>query len=537
MSWSKEWPVAAFEHYMYADDRPGHPMNFFWRATFAGVIDFDVFAAAVQIAADSHPLVKARIKGEKRSATRDLRWTLEDAGDVPVYQMPELSDVSVPGDRDGINLQSEPGMRFFVWQKGAAATVLMQIHHATADGAGSAKFLDDVLCCYDSLKRASLPEQISRPSADLRLMAGRGEFHMTSVLRRRQAILDVKRILGFFRRFPAPLKSRSVESFAPGQDLPFPAMLGSELSFDELRRLKTNAKRSDATVNDLLLHSAFLALHALNLRTGAPKTIRIAMPINMRRHTDHAMPSANIVSMCFLDRSGGLLNDPGALLESIRRETAVIKENYLGYALIRVAELFGRFRGGMQMLLTPRWPWRCATSAVVSNCGEPVKWSKLPRSEFGEMMSGGLILKELAGVPPIRPFTAVSIGAVTYAGRLRLTLHFDPREIVAEDAAWTLDRIMTHLKADVQPNTVEEGGQPLPDTLVAAHRKKRVGATSLRSLPIGKNVRPHLDFLGSPVPMASSGFLTQETLPVDPIQSVMSESSGAHGAENSEVLS
>ena len=49
-------------------------------------------------------------------------------------------------------------------------------------------------------------------------------------------------------------------------------------------------------------------------------------------------------------------------------------------------------------------------------------------------------------LPPIRPLTCASFSASTYAGRLSINLHFDPRGLSEETSGRLLDTLLAHLR-------------------------------------------------------------------------------------------
>jgi hypothetical protein len=151
------------------------------------------------------------------------------------------------------------------------------------------------------------------------------------------------------------------------------------------------------------------------------------MPVNLRRPADAALSAANSVGMAFLDRSARhCAADPDQLLADVIRETQEIKTSLFGGPLLRVAACLGRWPGGLCQMMTPRWPFSCGATAVLSNLGTVLTQSPLPRDERGQLQTGGLTLLRLELLPPVRPGTVVALGVVTYAGRMTISVRHDP---------------------------------------------------------------------------------------------------------------
>ena len=71
---------------------------------------------------------------------------------------------------------------------------------------------------------------------------------------------------------------------------------------------------------------------------------------------------------------------------------------------------------------------KCMSSCVFSNLGVILNRTPLPRKD-GKLAIGKLVLENVDFVAPLRPMTAAAFCVYTYAGRLTLNLHFDPRSI------------------------------------------------------------------------------------------------------------
>jgi NRPS condensation-like uncharacterized protein len=448
---------------MLADDRTAWPMSFYLRLVFSGELDRADFREAVQKALTRHPLLRSKLVGDAKGRTARLRWE-----EVPVdlsalvrfaREEKDDEDAAESSSHDfarAIDLAEGPGFRLYVRESSGTVTVLAQFHHSATDGTGGLRFLEDVMALYKSMAEGSMA--CLRPLST-ELLEGRGRFHFGIWALTLRILKDLARAWLFFRNVPKAIAlppKRVGASRAASPDGPASVMHG--FSRVETAALRAMAKARGVTVNDLLLRDLFVAVDLWNRAHGPARPIRLAMAMSMRRATDDAMPAANVVSMCFLDRKDHELADPAVLLASVQRETRYIKANDMGMTLVRVAALLGRVPRGLGLLMTPRYPWLCHASAVLSNLGEPYKETRIERDEDGRLDLGGLRLETVELLPPIRPHTLASFGVVTEAGRLSVTLHYDDRSLDAGQAAELLETFVREVrKAVILPQAAESG--------------------------------------------------------------------------------
>ena len=67
-------PIAVFEHYMLADDRPCYPMTCHIRFWFSGRFDRDNFTIALKSILQRHPIFQMTIDGSPEKKTKDIFW-------------------------------------------------------------------------------------------------------------------------------------------------------------------------------------------------------------------------------------------------------------------------------------------------------------------------------------------------------------------------------------------------------------------------------------------------------------------------------
>jgi hypothetical protein len=119
-----------------------------------------------------------------------------------------------------------------------------------------------------------------------------------------------------------------------------------------------------------------------------------------------------------------------------------IKKGKQGLAFI-LGLMLGRIvRGGLFGVCRAR---RCHATAVLSNPGRVFASGPL-RSDTGQVTLGSLVLETLDFLTPVRPKTNVAFATFSYAGRLHVTLHYDPLTIGVSLAQTLLDEFMRELR-------------------------------------------------------------------------------------------
>lgn len=469
---------------MFADDSPGYPACFYLRFALRGRLDPRRLAEAGKLALARHPLLRARLVGEAVAVGETLRWEVDEA----TFELPV-----VWGTPDGASIDPTRALalRLFVEDETEAARLTLQVHHAACDGVGASTFVVDLLRAYDAGAAAfTVGDATATEATRVAWLERRGGSHLLTTERRARLAKDLARIWLYFRRFPQPLAPSPV---LDGAEPARPASVARRLADAEVASLRAAARRVGATFNDLLLTAAFLALDGWNRDQGGRRPLRLVLPINMRLIGDRDMPAANVVSMCFLDRQGTALDDAEALLKGVVAETSFIKSHRMGHALIGVAAALSRVRGGLKALMTRRWPWATAASAVISNLGAPFASAKLPTDSQGRLVAGGLTLDWVEFLPPIRPGMSLAIGVLTYGGATAFAAHYDASQLAAQDVSAITSAFLARLSA------VPTGPEPQVQSfaaLIEKHTARRLQGASFRSLPIGKHVaataRPEL---------------------------------------------
>ena len=425
------------ESLFIADDRPDYPMAFIVQMTFSGNVNRAGFESALPAALARHPLLKSH----RQLAKQGLPCWVPAPATMPVVDWGNESDPVEMPQGESINLEIEVGLRIWIREGSGATLITMQFHHSCCDGIGGYRFIGDLLALYGQISGLDASRYELAP-LDLDLLRNR-KMRMTEFAFRGKTWQlhwrCWKEIAKLFRKKISPLAPPAIAP-VESERAAYPQIVVTSFDRETYTRLTNAANEKQIGINDWLIASLFKTLHDWNVQSKSPANttwIRIMMPTDMRDAEDYAMPAANIVSYTFLSRRMHESRCSKSLVDGIRRETDLIKNERRGL-------LFGDTLGGAMQY---RWilPFmasskRCLATAVLSNAGDPSKRfnAKLPRDK-GRIVAGNLVLENIIGVPPLRINTHASISIITYMRKLEICMRCCPRMFGTDDAKRLID--------------------------------------------------------------------------------------------------
>jgi len=436
-------PLAPFEHYMLTDHRPAYPMEFFLRLRFTGCFDHATLDAALSAALPRHPLLAARVQRHGR------RWFWEPAASEPTIDWRNESPAEALPHCDPLDVRSGPGLRVIALQASGRTDLTIQVHHTCSDGLGMLRFLDDVLICY-AQHRGILPPS-ALPPLDLESLRDRGKLAVAAGAGPGALLGQVVALAGIYRfllRRCEPLAGAFWGTDDDRCPADYPASLTRRLEASETAALLDAARTQGVTVNDLLIREFFLASagHYRSRSSDRERArFRACVPVNLRPADTGPGSAANVVSYVFLDRYLKETRHPQRLLHSICGEMRRIKRWRLGLTFALSLALCHRVPGMVAWMCRRR---HCRATGLITNLGTVFARSPLA-DERGRLALGETVLEEVEVFGTWRPLTAVAIAALSYAGRLALTLHYDPRVISADEATEFIDQFTAGLRRSI----------------------------------------------------------------------------------------
>lgn len=437
--------LTATEELLFLDDRPAYPSCCFVRAEFSGCFDRSTLEAAIRTALRQHPLLTARV------ARRGSQWIwvpVDNPQTVIGWMAKPTGDGLPPAKR--IDLTEEIGIRFQVLLDVAASTLILQFHHAACDGVGIFQFLHDLLVAYASaLSHSTNETDVTKP--DPKRLARRGTFGLTMAERIGMVplqIINLWEARQFVYRLPAPLipyRAAPNNSSVPSS---YPAAISARLTSEETAALRRTAKQLGVTINDLLLRDTFLACDEWRKLRGGHRSedwLRMAVPMNLRKRHDHLRSAANVVSILCLDRGDADFDDPSSFLGGLHDEIARDQRRKMGFTFPLATALCRHLPGGLKKHI---WADKCLTSTFLSNLGVMYEHSPL-QSSSGLLVAGDMTLESLELLPPLRPYIAAGFAVGTYADRLWIALHYDPRPSTQAEAQDLMAILLQRIRSSI----------------------------------------------------------------------------------------
>ncbi len=434
------------EECLYWQDQPAYPWSWFVRLRFSGCLDRPAFEAAVATALARHPLLTAKVG---TVAGRQLHWfPVDDAEPVICWETGPMGGPLPPATHQ--DLQREIGIRFHIRTDGKASELTIQFQHTCCDGIGGGIFIEDLLLAY-ALAFGDPSGQLELRPLDPCKLHSRGRYGLTALALLKMAPQQFKFLLGGWRlimRSPAPLLPHQVCLTDDSPPKGYPATLHYVFDEESTIRGRRTSQRLGVTLNDLLVRDLFLALVEWRSRQNIDddgRWLRMAIPLNLRTDGDRLLSAVNVISNAFLDRRGPDFADADRLLQSVHKEMALIKRWRLGLVFVFLAKAFRWLPGGLEKRIRAD---ACVMSCMLSNLG--TSFVHLPLSDRnGRAVAGNVTLEGIDFVPPTCPYSCVTVGVVTCAGRLGLTLHYDPRPLSEGQAADLLDTYVRRIRASI----------------------------------------------------------------------------------------
>jgi NRPS condensation-like uncharacterized protein len=443
-------PLAPMEEYLLLDESPAFPMNFFGRFRFSGHFDRAVFESVLSDVVARNPLLSAIIL-ERRPGC--VEW-IESKYSGPVVRWLSLEASRDELQYSAIDIRSECGLRLFIIEEEKTTELVTQTHHACCDGLGGLYFIEDLLTAYTLAMGKGSKKTVMRP-LDKKLLLRRATFGLTPWKFLRMAHKQAVGLLGarqFLMRSPAPLIPH--EPAHPAETLPenYPLAVTRRLDRAATSALRRAAREAGVTQNDFLLRDLFLAMDHWRKKYNIGNSsdwLRLSVPINLRTAKDRQMPTANLVSMIFLDRRPAQFGSPKHLLKTINAEMDLIKRLQLGLTFVLSLSVLRKIPGIIKRMVRAD---RCRATAVMTNLGRVFTHLPLPRSD-GRIVAANVVLEGIELIAPIHPYTCASLAVFIYAHRLYVTLHYDPRVMSSNRAEDLIDTYMDFLQATAQSSS------------------------------------------------------------------------------------
>ncbi len=441
-------PMMAFEHYMYADDRPTHSMVVQMRFWFSGHFQREHFVSALSQTLMRNRMFQMKLSGKPGARTSKIKWIEEPSLTLPFITWASLEDaISDPSHLTHINLEKEIGLRFLIRDNSksepevadAKTELVAQFHHSVCDGVGMLLFIEELLIHYSSL--SGIANHPLRP-IDPTLFSYRGDFWLTKADWKNRFFKDLQRAFNYFKFLAQPLAHPQIQTGDLTSRADIFASERHVFSAATMKNIRHTARSIQVTVNDVLLHELFHTLSTWNKSLGRIRNkIRIALATSLRTEQDTRQSCLNIVSMVFLHKSHQDVSSKN-LLAGIVAETRDVKQNRMGITLARFMGWCGKIPLAIKLFMDLPY---CSATAVLTNLGATLSNSSLV-DESGKLTVGPLRLEGYELLPPVRPRTSASFAINYYAGQLSVSLRFDSTRLTRATAISLLERYCQRLE-------------------------------------------------------------------------------------------
>lgn len=429
------------------------PLHVGWTMRFAGTAP-SLAALRRHIDGRLHTLPRFRRRVvEPALGLGDPHWA-DDAGFDVARHVHALRLAAPAGPRElrdlaGVLLAAPLDRRRPLWRmtlvtglQGGGFALAGQAHHALVDGVAALEVAALVLDPAETIAPEGRPAGGWTPAAAPSPAGALGSAVRRRVGDRGAAARAVPQAAGIARAAGALL----LPAASTGLERSLTRERRAAFATAPLDDVRAAAHLHDATVNDALLAASAVALGAALIRRGErPASVRALVPASTRGTSEDAADLGNRISFLAVDLPLGE-PDPARVLRTVRSRTRSRKaagDAGAGDALLRSADL-----------LPP-----AGRAAAARAAARAARFTLVVSSVTGPAEPLALLGRELTGAWPAVPLLdghALSIGAVSYAGRLHAGVYADAEVVpdaaeIARDLERALDALRTAPPATATP--------------------------------------------------------------------------------------
>jgi NRPS condensation-like uncharacterized protein len=392
-------------------DREEEPWSVHLEIRVEGHVDGQRLDAAVREAALRHPIARARLG---RSRFTDVRYDWEIADELEDVELAEV-DCATAGEVDVAreellsrtpSLDTPGPFSLLLAHEPDGDRIVLNLRHAAGDGLAALRLMGSISRAYGG-EADPLPPEDPLEVRDIGSLAGVGS--VKERIARGRAMLDY---LG--RGLSAPARiARDTDGDSPGYGF-------ERVAFepDEVRRV-VERRTGGATVNDVLLGALAVAVRRWNEEHGeSTGAVYLMMPINLRPPEWKFEVVGNFASYVSVRVGGSDHETLEAAVESAAASTSRIKEGGVAGLIVELVDPPTLLPTGLKRRMQDLIPLTgniVVDTAVLSNLGRI--------DEVPHLGDAGAV-REVWFSPPGRMPLGASLGAVTLAGRLFLTLRY-----------------------------------------------------------------------------------------------------------------
>jgi NRPS condensation-like uncharacterized protein len=397
-------PFSVVDEIMGFADSPQYPVSVHIEVKAPGQLNAEKMQAAVHAALDMHPLARAR-KLPPKPRDKQLFWEITPTpGSDPFLVIEGGSEAGVSRARNQllslqVPLHDSPPLRVWLVRCDSGDHLILNVHHAAADGIGTLRFLRSILHAYNDQ-----PDE----TADVDALEVRDLHQLYSAS---NLVAQTRRLKSFASSMQAQMKENTPISANDGLDSTGYGCFHLTLEAEDVATLNPK-KHTAGTFNDLLVAAMHAAVEIWNERQGDDSDIlKVTSPVNLRPKEWWFEVFGNF-AMAFATHTTPVDREsPAQLMTTITDQSRVAKEK--GFAEAMLVGL------GMNTKL-PVW----VKNLMFSNPGEkaPVGITLTNAGRIGEELSFGDDGEavEVWMSPPAAMPDGLGLGITNYNGKIHL---------------------------------------------------------------------------------------------------------------------
>jgi hypothetical protein len=435
------------ERFMIWDDSRNYPKRFRICMQFDGEIEGPRLRQSVEVAVRRHAMLLAR----PDHAIHPKFWILDEKPSFQFAWGRGSFELAPEGFEKHWNKPEEfVALRVWGSNEVGQANLVLDFHHANCDGLGARMFLRDLMLAYDFFTEQALrgvrgetllikdelveeQEKLEWPQLAPMELQNRDSFYRPQSETDSRPTTIWEKIVHAYRfhvlgpvAISAVKRDKRMRAGAAGNAV---AYLHRTLSQDMTSQIMGACERRGERFNEVAIALLLRTIANWNIQHGRSKPkhrLRVLVPTDLRTLRDRTLPAANRFSFAFVGAHIGETGDWTQIHGLTRKHMELIRGLRLGIDFVDILGLIQTIPFISRIArFSLRIPLPMAT-AVLTNLGDVTRrHRKRYASEDGIPVIGGLVLKSIVGVPPLRPKTALGIGLSQAAGKLAIGASID----------------------------------------------------------------------------------------------------------------
>jgi NRPS condensation-like uncharacterized protein len=410
-------PFSAVDEALDLADSAHYPVNVHIEAKAGGHLDAEKLRAAVQSAMQTHPLARA-FKVPPEPKDKVVYWEVSETTGVDPFLVVEGGDgAGVDRARSQllsiqVPLHEAPPLRVWLVRCDSGDHVILNVHHAAADGIGTLRFLRSILRAYNN-------EEDQTGDVDALDARDLDQYYGASSRTEKS-----KRLMSFLSAMRRQMAEHTGVSKCGAIQRSGYGCYHLTLDAEEVAELNPK-EHVEATFNDLLVGALHRTVEDWNdSQEDGTELVRIMSPVNLRPKEWWFEVFGNFAVSFATNSRQRDRKSPERLMAAITDQSRVAKEKGFAESLLLGLSVNSRLPAWAKDLLFQNAGEKGAASAILTNAGR-----------IGEALSFGDDgdAAEVWISPPAPMPDGLGIGVTNYNGRIHLSFRHS-YELLSDEA-------------------------------------------------------------------------------------------------------